>query len=189
MPFSLATFFIVDEVQTGVGLTGRMWAYEHFGIEPDALAFGKKAQVCSFMAGPRVDEEPDNVFKVSSRINSTWGGGLTDKVCFERFLEVIHEDRLVDNARIVGKRLLEGLQSLEQEANGLLTNSRGLELMITFDLPTPDIRKKMHEQLLADGLLLLTCGVRSVRFRPPLNLTAAEADTALDIVRKSLKEL
>jgi L-lysine 6-transaminase len=180
---------IVDEVQTGVGLTGRMWAYEHFGIEPDALAFGKKAQVCGFMAGPRMDKEPDNVFKVSSRINSTWGGGLTDMVRFGRFLEVIHEDRLVDNARVVGKRLLEGLQSLEQEANGLLTNSRGLGLMIAFDLPTPDIRTKMHEQLLADGLLLLTCGVRSVRFRPPLNLTAAEADTALDIVRKSLKEL
>ncbi len=182
-------FFILDEVQTGVGLTGRMWAHEHFGLEPDAMAFGKKAQVCGFMAGSRIDEEPDNVFKVSSRINSTWGGGLTDMVRFGRFLEVIHEDRLVDNARVVGKRLLEGLQSLEQEANGLLTNSRGLGLMIAFDLPTPEIRKKMHEQLLADGLLLLTCGARSVRFRPPLNLTAAEADTALDIVRKSLKEL
>lgn len=181
-------FFILDEVQTGVGLTGKMWAHEHFGLEPDAMAFGKKAQVCGCMVGPRVDEEPENVFKVSSRINSTWGGGLTDMVRFGRFLEIIHEDRLVDNARVVGMRLLEGLQSLEQEAGGLLTNSRGLGLMIAFDLPTPEMREKMHGRLLADGLLLLTCGARSVRFRPPLNLTAEEADTALDIIRQSLKE-
>jgi L-lysine 6-transaminase len=177
-----------DEVQTGVGLTGRMWAHEHFGLEPDALAFGKKTQVCGCMVGPRVDEEPENVFKVSSRINSTWGGGLTDMVRFGRFLEIIHEDDLVENARLVGERLLRGLRSLEQET-GALSNARGRGLMIAFDLPTPEMRQKMHERLLADGLLLLTCGVRSIRFRPPLNLTATEADTALEIVRKSLKEL
>jgi L-lysine 6-transaminase len=182
-------FFIVDEVQTGVGLTGRMWAHEHFGLEPDALAFGKKTQVCGCMVGPRVDEEPENVFKVSSRINSTWGGGLTDMVRFGRFLEIIHGDNLVDNARVIGERLLEGLRSLEQETGGALSNARGRGLMIAFDLPTPEMRKKMLERLLAGGLLLLKCGVRSIRFRPPLNLTATEADTALEIVRKSLKEL
>jgi L-lysine 6-transaminase len=180
-------FFVLDEVQTGVGLTGRMWAHEHFGLEPDAVAFGKKAQVCGCMVGPRVDEEPDNVFQVSSRINSTWGGGLTDMVRFGRFLEIIEEEALVDNARVVGSRLLDGLRSLE--AGGKLANSRGLGLMIAFDLPTPELRQRMHERLLARGLLLLTCGVRSIRFRPPLNLSAAEADTALEIVHKSLKEL
>ncbi|MEE8218391.1 MAG: L-lysine 6-transaminase [Vicinamibacteria bacterium] len=184
-----AVFFILDEVQTGVGLTGRMWAHEHFGLEPDAVAFGKKAQVCGCMVGPRVDEEPDNVFQVSSRINSTWGGGLTDMVRFGRFLEIIHEDNLVENARHVGERLLQGLRGLERELSHVLSGSRGLGLMIAFDLPTPELRKKMHKQLLADGLLLLTCGERSIRFRPPLNLTAAEADTALEILRKSLKEL
>ncbi len=84
--------FIVDEVQTGVGLTGRFWAHEHFGLEPDALAFGKKTQVCGCLVGPRVDEEPDNVFKASSRINSTFGGGLTDMVRCGRFLEIIAEE-------------------------------------------------------------------------------------------------
>ena len=181
--------FILDEVQTGVGLTGRMWAHEHFGLEPDAMAFGKKAQVCGFMAGSRIDEEPENVFKVSSRINSTWGGGLTDMVRFGRFLEIIHEENLVENARVIGGRLIDGLRSLEQASGGILSNSRGLGLMIAFDLPTPEMRKKMHQRLLANGLLLLTCGTRSVRFRPPLNLTAAEADTALEIVVKSVKEL
>lgn len=181
--------FIVDEVQTGVALTGKMWAFEHFGITPDVLAFGKKVQVGGCMAGPRVDEVPDNVFKVPSRINSTWGGGLTDMIRSGRYLEVIDEDRLVDNARVVGDHLLRGLEGVQSELGGVMTNARGRGLMIAFDLETPEARDKAHKALIADGLLLLTCGVRSIRFRPPLNLTAAEADSALDIVRKSLRQI
>jgi L-lysine 6-transaminase len=182
-------FFIVDEVQTGVGITGKMWAHEHFGLEPDALAFGKKMQVCGCLIGPRVDEEPENVFKVSSRINSTWGGGLTDMVRGARFLEIIDEERLLDNARVVGERLLSGLRALERETGGQLSAARGLGLMIAFDLETPALRDRAQERMLANGLLLLGCGSRSIRFRPALNLAPADADAALDLVRKSLKEL
>jgi L-lysine 6-transaminase len=181
--------FVLDEVQTGVGITGKMWAHEHFGLEPDAVAFGKKMQVCGCMVGPRVDEEPENVFRVSSRINSTWGGGLTDMVRAGRYLEIIHEDRLVDNARVAGDGLLDGLRSLQQELGGVMTNARGRGLMIAFDLPSPELRGKARDRMLANGLLLLACGVRSIRFRPPLNLAPAEANAALEIVRKSLKEL
>ena len=109
---STTCFFIFDEVQTGVGITGKMWAHEHFGVRPDALAFGKKTQVCGCLVGPRVDEEPDNVFKVSSRINSTWGGNLIDMVRCARYLEIIDEDGLVENARVVGEHLLAGLREL-----------------------------------------------------------------------------
>ena len=182
-------FFIVDEVQTGVGITGRMWAHEHFGLRPDALAFGKKMQVCGCLVGPKVDEEPQNVFKVSSRINSTWGGGLTDMVRAARYLEIIEQEQLLGNARAVGARLLAGLQSLERELGGRITNTRGLGLMIAFDLPTPELRGRAQDTTLANGLLLLGCGPRSIRFRPPLNLTASEADAALEIARRSLKEL
>ena len=182
-------FFIVDEVQTGIGLTGRMWAHEHFGLTPDALAFGKKMQVCGCLVGSKIDEEKDNVFHVPSRINSTWGGGLTDMVRSARFLEIIEEDRLVDNARVVGDHLLRGLQGVQRELGGLMSNARGRGLMIAFDLPTPELRKKAHAALIGGGLLLLTCGPRSIRFRPPLDLAPAEADAALDIVRKSLKAL
>ncbi len=181
--------FVLDEVQTGVGITGKMWAHEHFGLEPDAVAFGKKMQVCGCMVGPRVDEEPENVFKVSSRINSTWGGGLTDMVRAGRYLEIIHADRLVENARVAGGRLLDGLRSLQEELGGVMSNARGRGLMIAFDLPSPELRGRAQDRMLANGLLLLTCGTRSVRFRPPLDLAAAEADAALEIVRKSLKEL
>jgi L-lysine 6-transaminase len=181
--------FIVDEVQTGVGLTGKFWAHEHFGLTPDALGFGKKMQICGCLVGPKVDEEPENVFKKSSRINSTWGGGLTDMVRVTRFLEVIEEDRLVENAARVGEHLLNGLRGLQQELGGLMTNARGRGLMIAFDLKDAATRDKAQQTIIDNGLLLLTCGVRSIRFRPPLNLTAAEADAALDIVRKSLKQI
>jgi L-lysine 6-transaminase len=182
-------FFILDEVQTGVGITGRMWAHEHWGLRPDAVAFGKKIQLGGCMVGPRVDEVEDHVFKVSSRINSTWGGNLTDMVRSARLLEILQEDALVENTRVVGERLLAGLQTLERELGGTLGNARGLGLMLAFDLDTPELRDRALERALANGLLLLPCGVRSIRFRPPLNLTAAEADTALDLVRRSLKEL
>jgi L-lysine 6-transaminase len=182
-------FFVVDEVQAGVGITGRMWAHEHFGLRPDAIGFGKKTQVCGCMVGPKVDEEPLNVFRVSSRINSTWGGGLTDMVRFGRYLEIIEDERLVDNARVVGEHLLRGLQALQGDLGGVMSNARGRGLMIAFDLPTPELRATAHDRLLANGLLLLTCGPRSIRFRPPLNLTAAEADAGLEMVRKGLKEL
>jgi L-lysine 6-transaminase len=176
-------------VQTGIGITGRMWAYEHFGIRPDALSFGKKTQVCGCLVGPRVDEEPQNVFKVPSRINSTFGGNLTDLVRCARYLEVIHEERLVDNARVVGEHLLSGLTEVERERGGLMTNARGRGLMIAFDLPTPAQRDAAHKKIAAGGLLLLKCGTRSIRFRPPLNLSTAEADTGLEILRRTLKEL
>ncbi len=182
-------FFIVDEVQTGIGLTGRMWAHEHFGLKPDALSFGKKTQVCGCLVGPKVDEEPENVFKVSSRINSTFGGGLTDMVRCARFLEIIAGEGLVDNARVVGDHLRRGLEAVQGELGGLMSNARGRGLMIAFDLPTPELRNKAHQKILANRLLLLKCGVRSIRFRPPLNLSRAEADEGLVRLRQSLKEL
>jgi L-lysine 6-transaminase len=184
-----ACFFIVDEVQSGMGLTGKMWAHEHYGVTPDAMSFGKKTQVCGCMVGPRVDEEPQNVFKVPSRINSTWGGGLTDMVRFGRYLEIIHEERLVENARVVGDHLLAGLRGVERELGGLVSNARGRGLMIAFDLPTTDQRNKAKDAVWRNGLLVLPCGERSLRFRPPLNLSAAEADAGLDLVRRSLKQL
>jgi L-lysine 6-transaminase len=182
-------FFILDEVQTGIGLTGRLWAHEHFGLTPDAVAFGKKTQVCGCLVGPRVDEEPENVFKVSSRLNSTWGGSLVDMVRGARYLEIIESERLVENARVVGSRLLAGLTELQGELGGLMTNARGLGMMIAFDLPDRETREKAQARIIDNGLLLLTCGTRSIRFRPPLDLSATDADAGLDIVRKGLKQL
>lgn len=103
---------IFDEVQTGCGLTGTTWAYQQLGVTPDVVAFGKKTQVCGIMAGRRVDVVPDNVFTVSSRLNSTWGGNLTDMVRARRILEVIEADGLVGRAAEIGRYLLRRSHSL-----------------------------------------------------------------------------
>ena len=108
--------FIVDEVQTGCGMTGTAWAYQQLGVTPDVVAFGKKTQVCGVMAGGRVDEVPQNVFAVSSRINSTWGGNLTDMVRARRILEVIEADGLIERAASLGEHLLDGPARTGREA-------------------------------------------------------------------------
>ena len=178
---------IFDEVQTGVGLTGRFWAHEGIGVQPDLVAFGKKMQVCGFLGGGRLDEEPDNVFKVSSRINSTWGGNLVDMVRCQRYLEIIEEEELVENAAAVGAHLLAGLESLQAERPDAVSNARGRGLMCAVDLPDTETRDRLMDKAYELGLMILGCGKRSIRFRPALDITSAEIDEALDLVRKALK--
>jgi L-lysine 6-transaminase len=179
--------FILDEVQSGVGLTGKMWAYQHFDFEPDILAFGKKTQVCGIMVGSRVDEVKDNVFNVVSRLNSTWGGNLVDMVRCQKYLEVIAEENLIKNAETQGKRLLQGLEEIEKKYPHKISNARGRGLMCAFDLPTPKERDELQKKLYANDLLVLTCGATTIRFRPPLNISSEEIDEALGILDKTVK--
>mgnify|MGYP000244712441 CR=1 FL=1 len=178
--------FAVDEVQSGVGLTGKMWAHEHDEVKPDLLAFGKKTQVCGCMVGPRVDDVEDNVFHVSSRINSTWGGSLIDMVRFQKYLEIIKEENLVQNAEIQGKRLLEGLYDI-QERHDMIGNARGKGLMCAFDAPSPEKRNQLQAKLFSNGLAIVTCGAQTIRFRPPLIVGEEEIDEMLSIIDSTLK--
>ncbi|WAM16014.1 L-lysine 6-transaminase [Rhodococcus sp. JS3073] len=178
--------FIFDEVQTGCGLTGTAWAYQQMGVHPDVVAFGKKTQVCGIMAGGRVDDIPDNVFAVSSRINSTWGGNLTDMVRSRRILEIVEEDRLVDRARMTGAHLLERLRELAR-ANAEVTEPRGRGLMCAITLPTPRRRDRVVAELRErERVLILPTGKRGIRFRPPLTVTTAELDAAVDALARVL---
>jgi len=179
--------FMVDEVQSGMGLTGKIWAYEHFDVQPDILAFGKKTQVCGIMVGDKVDEVEDNVYNISSRLNSTWGGNLTDMVRCQRYIEVIKEENLIKNAEIQGKRLLEGLERTSQKYPNKLSNARGLGLMCAFDLTTPEKRDELKNKLLANGLVVLGCGATTIRFRPPLIISETEIDKASDILDETVK--
>jgi L-lysine 6-transaminase len=171
--------FVLDEVQTGVGLTGTAWAYQQMGLEPDIVAFAKKTQVGGIMAGRRVDEVVDNVFTVSGRINSTWGGGLVDMVRARRILEIIERDQLVDHAARVGQWFLRELQALAMRHPDVMNNVRGLGLMCAFDLPTRVARDDAIRRLQKEHVLALSCGDRSIRLRPALNITMPELSIGL----------
>ena len=180
--------FILDEVQTGIGITGKMWAHEHYSVNPDVISFGKKAQVCGALAGPRIDEVEKNVFKESSRINSTFGGNLTDMIRFKIILEVIKEENLVENARVKGNYLLAKLQGLAEEFPGFVTNPRGIGLFAAFDLPSGTERDHVWGKMMDNNLLILTSGDQAIRFRPHLNVSTEDIDTAMDIISQSLKD-
>src|SRR5690606_2762308 len=181
--------FVLDEVQTGVGGTGTAWAYQQLGLEPDVVAFGKKSQVCGIMAGGRVDEVPDNVFAVSSRLNSTWGGNLTDMVRARRILEVIERDGLFERSRELGEHLLARLEALA-EAHSCVTEPRGRGLMCAITLATPELRDAVVTAVRErEHVLILGSGPRSIRFRPPLTVTAEELDRAVDALDRVLAAL
>ncbi len=177
---------IFDEVQTGVGITGKWWAHQHTDVVPDIMSFGKKMQVCGIVATDRIDDVPDNVFHTSSRINSTWGGNLVDMVRSTRYLEIIEEENLVQNANEKGLYLDEKLTKLMENNPEIISNVRGKGLFRAFDMPNADIRSKFQAKAFESGLIILPCGTNSIRFRPPLNITKEEIDRGLDIIEKSL---
>lgn len=180
--------FIYDEVQTGLGPTGRMWAFEHYA-RPDIIAFGKKSQVCGILVSSRVDEVPDNVFRVRGRINSTWGGNLTDMVRCRKYLEIFEEENILEHSRRMGDLLLRELRLLEQEFPEKVSNTRGLGLFCALDLPDAEDRNRFRKKLFENGLIILPCGVRSIRFRTALNIAEEELLEGIQILKDTLCQL
>jgi L-lysine 6-transaminase len=180
---------IFDEVQSGVGITGKMWSFEHYGVEPDLFCYGKKTQVCGFASNERIFDIDDNVFIVPSRINSTWGGNLTDMVRSQRYFEVIDEERLVDNAAHIGAYFVGELQRFGQEFPQLVSNVRGRGLMAAFDLPSGEVRDAALKAFMANDVMVLSSGHRSARFRPPLNLSIEDAAEGIRRMERALEQL
>lgn len=180
---------IFDEVQSGLGVTGTMWAYQHHGIEPDIVAFGKKTQVCGIMAGKKIDLVENNVFVESSRINSTWGANLVDMVRCQRYLEIIEEENLVENAAKVGDYFQNQLFEIQNKYPTLISNVRGRGLFIAFDLPAEYLRDQFMREARKNNMLVLKCGERSIRFRPSLNTTTEIINEAIDRIDLTLSLL
>ncbi|MBE76529.1 MAG: L-lysine 6-transaminase [Candidatus Marinimicrobia bacterium] len=194
---------IFDEVQTGVGITGEMWAHQHLckincdcgstincqPMEPDIISFGKKTQCCGIFAGKRLDEVENNVFHESSRINSTWGGNLVDMVRFTIYLEIIEQENLVKKAKDSGDYLLDHLMTLQNDYPDLVSNSRGKGLFCAFDLPNSGARDELATVLMDNKVIVLGSGDRSIRFRPHLNIKTEEIDTGISAIRKSLNKI
>ena len=174
---------IFDEVQCGFGVTGKSWCCQHFDVLPDLLVFGKKAQVCGVMAGPRLDEVKDNAFRLPSRLNSTWGGNLTDMVRSTHYMRIVEQEFLFENAAKVGAHFLDQLRDL-QRYEPMVTAVRGRGLFLSFDLPDGETRERFWKGLFDLGVLTLRSGERSIRFRPALNITAEVVDEAMGLIRQ-----
>jgi L-lysine 6-transaminase len=191
---------IYDEVQTGLGATGKMWAHEHFGpkARPDLVAFGKKFQTCGVLAGPRFDEIKSNVFSNlddgKSRLNSTWGGNLVDMVRCTRYLEIVRDENLIDHAAKIGEYFIDQLrQTAAEHGGGIITNVRGRGLFIAFDVTDMekpgDRRGVLWQKMREDGVLTLFSGQRGIRFRPHLDVTKDEIDASMKILAGSLQKI
>ncbi|WAC40803.1 L-lysine 6-transaminase [Pedobacter sp. SL55] len=183
-------FLIYDEVQTGVGLTGKFWCHQHFSekARPDIVAFGKKMQVCGILVGNKVDEISGNVFNVPSRINSTWGGNLVDMVRSTQILNIIEEDNLCENAAVVGDYLKNQLHGLATKYDKM-SNVRGKGLLCSFDFPDKEMRNKFVEKGMAENVMFLGCGNQTIRFRPALCIEKQHIDEGIEVMRKILSTI
>ena len=179
---------IYDEVQSGLGLTGEWWAWQTLGVAPDIFCFGKKTQTCGIACSRRVEEAENNVFSESSRLNSTWGGNLTDMVRCTRYLEIMREENILENVRARGKQLLEGLHGLAKKYDQVFS-VRGRGLMAAFSLPDGETRDAVVSQVMEEGAIVLPCGDQSVRFRPPLNISEQEIDRGLEMLGRAMAKL
>ena len=182
---------IYDEVQTGIGITGSMWAHQSFNsknpdLQPDIISFGKKTQVCGIFASNRLDEVEDNVFSQSSRINSTWGGSLVDMVRFTLYLEIIENENLLENANKMGKELGSLLNKLQKKYPNLIKNARNRGLFGAFDFPDPETRDKVNDMILEEGTMMLGCGTKTIRFRPHLNISKSELEDGFSMIDNAL---
>ena len=177
--------FVLDEVQTGAGATGTPWCYQQLGLAPDLVAFGKKVQLGGVMAGRRVDEVPQNVFCTSGRIDSTWGGNLTDMVRSRRLLQLVEQSGAIANAATVGQHLLARLVELEHTFPKAVSNARGRGFIAAIDLATRELRNSVLTTLWREEhVIAFGCGERSLRLRPALSMTADEVDAGCDALNR-----
>lgn len=177
-------YLAFDEVQTGLGATGRMWALDHFDLPhaPMAVATGKK-----FGSGVVYMREP--LLDVGV-LDSTWGGTLADMVRVVREMEIVESEGLVARAAENGHRLAAGLQRLVEKYRPVISNVRGLGLYQGFTVDTPERKGELVQVAREEfELLLLGAGKRSIRTRPNLSVTADEVDHFLDLLDRAIAKI
>ena len=176
---------VVDEVQSGMGRTGTMWAIQHFGVEPDIVLAGKG--IASGMPlGAMVARESLMTWEVGAH-GSTYGGNPLSCAAALATLELI-EGGLMDNAREVGGVLLDGLRAM-RERQPSIREVRGLGLMIGIELVDHDTMVAVEHAAFRRGLLVLGCGDDVIRMSPALLFRRDQAETALQIFEESVAEV
>jgi L-lysine 6-transaminase len=180
------SMLIFDEVQTGFFGSGKPWWWQHTDVAPDIVSFGKKTQVCGIYASERVEEVPDNVFSLSSRINSTWGGNLVDMVRCRRFIEICEAEARCAHIADMGDRLMDGLRDMARRT-GAFSNVRGRGSLVAVTVDSPERRGQILGDMFDNELLALPCGPSSIRFRLPYVITPDEIDEVLARTEASLR--
>lgn len=183
--------FIADEVQSGFGKTGRMFAIEHFGVAPDVINLGKAMASGLPMGATVFRAELD--FPVQGRHSNTFGGNPLAAVAALSTVEAIEEENLLENTQRMGEVFRQGLWQLQKEFEEI-GDVRGLGLMLAMELvkdreskaPAPELRNLIIENCYKKGLLLLPCGISSIRFTPAMVVKEEEIAKGLDILREAI---
>ena len=176
---------VTDEVQSGMGRTGRMLAAEHWAVRPDVVCLAKG--VASGMPLGAFVARAEHMSWAPGSHGSTFGGNPVACAAALATLDLL-EEGLIDNAREVGDHLLAGLERLRADHSPAVTDARGLGLMAVVELDSPERAADVVQRAFRNGLLLLTAGTRAVRLCPPLVLSPDEADVGLEILGQAVAE-
>jgi 4-aminobutyrate aminotransferase len=172
---------IVDEVQSGMGRTGKWWAFEHYDIVPDVFSSAKALQVGATVAHKKFFPTEQG------SISSTWGGGhILDLAMAVATIQTIKKDKLLLHNTKMGNYLRKGLLCLAA-GHSTVQNIRGLGLMQAFDLPSKKMRDDFVLQMLKQGIILLGCGKEGVRLLPPYVVSPPDIDVFLEEMGKALR--
>ncbi|MFM8944081.1 MAG: aminotransferase class III-fold pyridoxal phosphate-dependent enzyme [Actinomycetota bacterium] len=175
-----------DEVQSGVGRTGKMWAIEHEGVEPDVLLFGKG--IASGMPLGGMTARADLMSWGVGAHGSTYGGNPVSCAAALATLDLV-EHGLMQHAAEVGERFLAGLRGIQTRHPAVLREVRGRGLMIGMGMRDHDLAVAFEEAAFHRGLLVLSCGDDAVRMAPPLVLRPDQVDTAVALLEETLVEV
>jgi 4-aminobutyrate aminotransferase len=178
---------VVDEVQSGAGRTGRMWAIEHAGVEPDVVVTAKGIAsglpLGAFMARDDLWTWPKGAH------GSTYGGSPVPCAAGLATLAVLREEGLLANATARGEELREGLERLRARFGWLLEDVRGVGLMLGVELPSGELAEAVQLAAFRRGLLVLEAGESAVRLSPPLVVTAEQCQVALRLFGEAVEEV
>jgi len=172
---------IFDEVQSGMGRTGKWWAYEHYGVEPDIMTVAKALQVGATVYDKDYDPPEPGV------LSSTWGGGSRiDMAIGTKIIEIILKNNLLSNSQKIGDVLLKNFVDIVG-INGLI-DARGIGLMIGLEFDTKVTRDFIVNSLFKKGLLILPAGMKSIRIMPPLIINEEEAMKGFSLISDTIHE-
>ncbi|EPB68443.1 putative 4-aminobutyrate transaminase [Ancylostoma ceylanicum] len=177
--------FIVDEVQTGGGGTGDLWAHAHWNLPspPDIVTFSKKLITGGYFYGEHMR------VKQAYRIYNTWMGDPAKLFLLQKVVEVIKRDNLLEKTRDVGKFFQKELAQLQAAHSSKLSQARGLGTFAAIDFPTAAVRDKFVDKAISIGLHCGGCGDKSLRFRPSLIYEKKHAELTFDLLEKAVKQI